>query len=39
MRGIPGMVQKKDSQMAAVRQIERKPSAVGSKFDGSERDF
>ena len=29
MRGIPRMVQKKDSQMAAEHQVERAPSVVG----------
>ena len=29
MRGIPWMVQKKDSQVAAVPQVERAPGVVG----------
>ena len=29
MRGIPWMVQKKDSQKAAEHQVERAPSVVG----------
>lgn len=29
LRGIPRMVQKKDSQMAAEHQVERAPSVVG----------